>query len=150
MRTRIGSLAAIVLLAVTTVIFIGISSRFLINPASAAAGQGIALRSAFAFTTVRVGFGVFPLAAAMVTATGLFSLSRRRDAMRFLTTVFSVALAVRVASVIVDHAAGSANARLIVIEAVVLLASLGVLFFDAIGARKTMAERVGFEPTVRY
>ena len=137
MRTRKGSLAALVLLALTTVIFIGISSRFLVNPAAAAAAQGIALRSAFAVTTVRVGFGVFPLGAAMVAAAGLFSPSRRRDAMRFISAVFSVALAVRVASVVVDHAASPINSRLIAIEAAVLLACLAALFFDGISAGRT-------------
>jgi Domain of unknown function (DUF4345) len=135
-RTRKGSLAALVLLALTTVIFIGISSRFLINPEAAAAAQGISVRNAFGVTTVRVGLGVFPLGAAMVAAAGLFSPSRRRDAMRFISAVFSVALAVRVASVIVDHAASSTNSRLIAIEAVVLLACLGVLLFDELGAGK--------------
>jgi Domain of unknown function (DUF4345) len=136
MRTRKGSLAALVLLGLTTVIFIGISSRFLINPVAAAAAQGISLRSAFGITTVRVGFGVFPLGAAIVAAAGLFSPSRRRDALRFISAVFSVALAVRVASVIVDHSASSTNLRLIAIEAVVLLACLAVLLFDATAFRK--------------
>lgn len=136
MRTRKGSLAALVLLALTTVIFIGISSRFLIHPVAAAAAQGISLRSPFGVTTVRVGFGVFPLGAAMVAAAGLFSPSRRRDAMRFISAVFSVALAVRVVSVIVDHAASRINSRLIAIEAVVLLACLAVLFFDEVAAGK--------------
>ena len=63
-------------------------------------------------------------------------LRRRSRRASLLSAVFSVALAVRVASVIVDHAASRINSRLIAIESVVLLACLAVLLFDEIAAWK--------------
>src|SRR5439155_1316314 len=71
----------------------------------AAASFKISLGSAAAITSMRVGFGAFPLGFAIVVASCLMSTSRLLPGLYFVATIIGVATAARVLGIVVDGAA---------------------------------------------
>src|SRR5215475_11164301 len=90
-----------VLLA-ATLIFALIGTRYIFDPVGAAATTDISLDSALAISTMRVGFGAFPLGCALVALTCLLSPSRLRTGLFFVAVIFGVALAVRILAILGD------------------------------------------------
>src|SRR5205809_7103165 len=71
----------------------------------AAASFKISLGSAAAITSMRVGFGAFPLGFAIIVASCLASTSRLLPGLSFVATILGVATAARVLGIVVDGAA---------------------------------------------
>lgn len=113
-------------LVAATLIFAAISSKFLIDPVQAAGARGIVFASGAGMTTVRIGFGAFPLAFAIITASCLIAKRRLLAGIYILLTVLAVAIFVRVGGMIADSSAKE-NMRLLVPEIVLLVISLVAL-----------------------
>ena len=99
-----------------TAILILISEKFLLDPTTEAASRGIALSTPIAVTVARVGFGGFPLASAIITATSLVT-GRIRQGLWFIVILFGTVLAVRAVSAAANGSL-AASIPLIVPEAV--------------------------------
>jgi len=86
-----------VILFAATAILVMISVKFLVDSSAQAAARGIMLSTPLAVTIARVGFGGFPLASAIVTATSLFT-GRVSRGLWFIVILFGTVLAVRAVS----------------------------------------------------
>ena len=91
-----------VILVPPTVIFTLIGLRYITKPAQAAAEVGISLSSPLAATILRIGFGAFPLGAAVFTLWCLISRNRILNGLTFVGILLSVALIVRIYGMLVD------------------------------------------------
>ena len=112
-----------VLLA-ATLIFALIGSRYIADPVGAAATTDISLGSALAISTMRVGFGAFPLGCALVALTCVLSSSRLRTGLFFVAVIFGVALAVRILAIVSD---GTLRESLSLLSAEALLLTLSIV-----------------------
>ena len=112
-----------VLLA-ATLIFALIGSRYIADPVGAAATTDISLGSALAISTMRVGFGAFPLGCALVALTCLLSPRRLRTGLSFVAVIFGVALAVRIFAILGD---GTLKQSLSLLSAEALLLTLSIV-----------------------
>ncbi|HET8889359.1 MAG TPA: hypothetical protein VFQ41_10680 [Candidatus Angelobacter sp.] len=122
-----------ILLAVT-IIFALISVKYITDPVHTAIASGIVAGSALAITTIRVGFGGFPLGSAIVILFCLSATRRLLMGLCFVTTVSGVILITRIFSVLVDHSS-SGNVHLLVAEAILLtLSTIGI--FIELGRRR--------------
>ncbi|SDR55362.1 protein of unknown function [Rhizobiales bacterium GAS113] len=116
----------LVILAVAA-LFAMIGLKFALDPQHAAASSGITLEPGPGYTTMRAGFGGFPLSFAMVLAFCLFSSRRHLAALSSIVTVSAVVLVVRLYGVEQDGTL-SQNVHLLIPEVVILVISiLGVL-----------------------
>ena len=86
-----------VIVFAATAILVMISERFLFDATAQAAARGITLSTPLGVTIARVGFGGFPLASAIITATSLFT-GRVRRGLWFIVILFGTVLAVRIVS----------------------------------------------------
>jgi hypothetical protein len=121
-----------ILLAVT-IIFTMISVKYITDPVHTAAASGISAGSALAITTIRVGFGGFPLGSAIVTLFCLAATRRLLMGLCFVTTISGVILITRGVSVLVDHST-SENLHLLIAEVILLtLSAIGI--FIELGRR---------------
>ena len=102
-----------------TAIFTLIGLRSISDPVHAAAESGIVLDSPLAVTIMRVGFGGFPLAFAIITFACLISTRRHLIGLSLVATVVAVLLVIRIVAVTIDHTA-SLNAMLLRAEAILL------------------------------
>ena len=118
----------LVLLA-ATLIFALIGTRSITDPVGAAAASDIALGSALAVSTMRVGFGAFPLGCALVTFACLVSPRRLHTGLSFVATIFGVALVVRVLAIL-DDGTLSQSLALLSAEAIFLTLSIVGLVVD--------------------
>ncbi len=107
------------LLLLPTAIFVMIGTRYMLNPIGEAASRQITLPSPDAISTVRIGFGAFPLAFAILTLACLVSTRRLLLGLQLVTTIVGVATAVRAFGILVDGA-GVESLRLLRVEAVLL------------------------------
>ena len=112
-----------VLLA-ATLIFAVIGTRYSIDPVGAAAATGISLGSALAVSTMRVGFGAFPLGCALVAFACLISPRRLPTGLSFVAAIFGVALAVRVLAILDD---GTLTQSLSLLSAETILLTLAIV-----------------------
>jgi hypothetical protein len=112
-----------VLLAAALILAL-IGSRYIADPVGAAATTDISLGSALAISTMRVGFGAFPLGCALVALTCLLSPSRLRTGLFFVAVIFGVALAVRVFAILDD---GTLKESLSLLSAEALLLTLSIV-----------------------
>ena len=128
-----------VLLA-ATLIFALIGTRYMIDPVGAAAATDISLGSALAVSTMRVGFGAFPLGCALVALVCLVSARRLQTGLSFVAAIFGVALAVRVFA-IVDDGTLRQSLSLLSAEAILLTLSLVGLVVDR-GDRRQRSRQV--------
>src|SRR5215467_12000029 len=85
-----------------TVIFALIAARYLADPISSAAAQGIVLPPGLGVTIARVGLGGFPLGCSIFLATCLLSQRRLITGLTFVAIMVSVVLAVRVFGMTAD------------------------------------------------
>jgi len=107
-------------------IFAMIASRYLLNPVHAASAVGISFDSPLGMTIARVGFGGFPLAAAIFTISCLVSTRRLLTGLSFVSVMMATVLVVRVAGMLADGTSKQ-NMRLVVAEIVFLaLMQIGV------------------------
>jgi hypothetical protein len=119
-------------LVMATAIFTLISIRFLADPVGAAAATGISFTRPIGLTVGRIGFGAFPLAAAIATALCLSSPQRRLTGLQFVAILLGVALIVRIFGIAADRTLAE-SLRVTVNEVVML--SLVVLGMVAHSAR---------------
>lgn len=85
-----------------TVIFTGISVKYIGDPVATAAAFKITLGSPAAVTNMRVGFGAFPLGFAIITLSCLLSARRHATGLFFVLVIVGAATAARVLGIIVD------------------------------------------------
>jgi hypothetical protein len=109
-------------LVIATIIFTGISSKFLLDPVGTAAQNGVSFNSGAGITLCRIGFGAFPLAFAIITFSCLIARRRVLAGIYIVSTVIGVVLVVRVVAMLVDNSVAS-NARLLAPEIVLLALS---------------------------
>ena len=107
-----------------TLIFSLIALRYITNPVTSAAAQGITLNPGLGVTIGRVGLGGFPLGCAIFLATCLLSQRRLLTGLTFVSTVVAVLLVVRVFGMTAD-ASIQENIKLVRAE-IGLLAVTGV------------------------
>jgi len=93
------------ILGAATLIFTLIGVKYITDPVRAAASFNISLGSAAAVTSMRVGFGAFPVGFAIIVASCLVSTSRLLLGLYFVVTIIGVATAARVLGIVVDGAA---------------------------------------------
>jgi hypothetical protein len=109
-------LGRIVLIGATAILVL-ISAHFLLDTAAQSAARGIALTSPLGVTIFRVGFGAFPLASAIVTASSFGSVDRMRRGLWFIVILFGTVLVVRVGGAVSDGSLME-SVRLIVPEVI--------------------------------
>jgi len=79
-----------VILLLPTTIFLLISLRTIADPAGSTEEQGISLNSPLGYTILRVGFGGFPLAFAIIVLACLVSTRRLLTGLSFVATLVTV------------------------------------------------------------
>ena len=117
-------------LVAATLVFTMIGLRYITDPVRASADTGVALSSALAATTTRVGFGAFPLGLAIFSFTCLFSSRRMAAGVRMVAIVIATAIAVRLMSIATDGMV-AASTRLFIPEAAMLLLAIAGLSLEA-------------------
>lgn len=127
-----------VLLA-ATLIFAAIGTRYSIDPVGAAAATDISLGSALAVSTMRVGFGAFPLGCALVAFVCLISSHRLQMGLSFVAAIFGVALAVRVLAIL-DDGTLRQSVSLLSAEAILLTLAIVGLVVD-MGHRRQQSRK---------
>lgn len=130
-------------LVMMTVVFTLISFRNLSNTVAAAAAVGISFTSPEGITILRVGFGAFPLALAILACVSLVSARWRLAGLYMVLTVDSVVIAVRALSIVTVHSA--ASARLFAPEAVLLILSMVAIRLES-GAIRGSNPQEGRQP----
>ena len=137
-----------------TVLFTLISWRYLTDPVAKAATDGITLGSAMAVSRMRVGFGAFPLAFAILLLTCLFSERRILAGLVGLSVVLGVVTVVRLSGIVLDGAAPEA-VKLLRVELVVWSASLAGIALEFLRRRRLARAAAPIrhrsqEPPARY
>ena len=112
------------ILGAATLIFTLIGMKYIADPVRAAASFKISLGSAAAITSMRVGFGAFPLGFAVIVASCLVSTSRRLAGLYFVATIIGAATAARVMGIVVD---GAAPESVLLLRPEVALLALSVI-----------------------
>ncbi len=112
------------ILSAATLIFTLIGVKYITDPVRAAASFKISLGSAAAITSMRVGFGAFPLGFAIIVASCLVSTSRQLRGLYFVATIIGVATAARVLGIMVD---GAAPESVLLLRPEVALLALSVI-----------------------
>lgn len=109
-------------LVLATIIFTGISLKYLFDPVRTAGQNGISFTSGVGITMGRIGFGAFPLAFAVITLSCLISMRRTLTGLYVVLTVIGAVFAVRVVGMLVDNSV-KGNVHLLVPEIVLLALS---------------------------
>ncbi len=133
--TRLAPVLGRMPLVMATVIFTAISFRFMSDPVHAAAATGIVFTRPIGLTVGRIGFGAFPLGAAIVTALCLASPRRLFTGLSFVAIMLGVALVVRIAGIAIDHTLAE-SLRVTISE--ILLLTLSVVGMIALTARRRL------------
>ena len=128
-------------LVVATFLFTAIASKFLFDPVHSAAAQGILLTQGVGITVVRIGFGAFPLAFAIITLSCLVSKNRLATGLYVVLTVVSVALLVRIFGMIADNSVKE-SMRVLMPEIVLLLVSTVALRAELRRRRNELANAI--------
>jgi hypothetical protein len=102
-----------------TFVFTMVGLRYITDPVHASAETGVAVASALAATTTRVGSGAFPLGFALFTGACLFSARRLLIGVSLVLTVMTTAIAVRLTGFVADGPA-PASTRLFIPEGIML------------------------------
>ena len=119
------------ILSAATLIFTLIGVKYITDPVRAAASFNISLGSAAAVTSMRVGFGAFPVGFAIIVASCLVSTSRLLLGLYFVVTIIGVATAARVLGIVVDGAAPESVFLLRPEVALLALSVIGVVLESA-------------------
>lgn len=114
-------------LAAAALIFLLIGSKYVLDPASAAAGSGMSLATLFGRTNMRAGVGGLALGTAAVTLLCLFSANRLRLGLWFVLVMVSPVLLVRLYGVAVDGTFFASRRILLPETLLLLLASTGLV-----------------------
>jgi len=122
MTQRIVSWLGRFVLLAATAIFTLIGVRYLTNPVGAAAEFHTTFASPAGATSMRVGFGAFPLAFAGLLAVSLFSARRRLFGLTMVAVIMGLATGARLLGIIVDGPAVESS-RLLVPEIVMTVLS---------------------------
>jgi uncharacterized protein DUF4345 len=126
---RVASWLPRLLLLLATGLFLMIGFRYLGAPVEKAAADEIVLGSVMAISRVRVGFGGFPLALALVLLGCLLSPKRVLIGLTVLATTVAVITAVRLVGIAVEGPAEEAL-RLLRVEVILLAFSVGGIFIE--------------------
>jgi len=121
--SRVLSILRRVPLVMATLIFTLVGFRNLTNPVGNAAAAGISFHSPGGITAVRIGFGAFPLAFAILAFSCLISTRRLLTGLYMVLTVIGVVTAARLFGVLFDHSAAQV-ARLLIPETILLILSV--------------------------
>ena len=124
----------LILLAVT-VLFTLISWRYLANPVANAPVDGITPDSVMALSRLRIGFGAFPLAFAILLLVAVSSEKRLLAGLVGLSIVLGVVTAVRLAGLLIDGTAPEAM-RLLGVELVLWIVSLAGIALEILRRRR--------------
>lgn len=130
------------ILGAATLLFSLIGMKYLTDPVRATASVKISLGSAAAITSMRVGFGAFPLGFALILASCLVSTARLLRGLYFLATIIGIATAARVLGIVVDGAAPE-SVFLLRPEVLLLALSLIGVLLESGRRRQRLRERVG-------
>jgi DoxX-like family/Domain of unknown function (DUF4345) len=122
MTQRIVSWLGRFVLLAATAIFTLIGVRYLTNPVGAAAEFHTTFASPAGATSMRVGFGAFPLAFAGLLAVSLFSARRRLFGLTMVAVIMGLATGARLLGIIVDGPAVESS-RLLAPEIVMTVLS---------------------------
>lgn len=114
-------------LAAAALVFLLIGSRYVLDPASAAAGSGISLATLFGRTNVRAGVGGLALGSAAVALLCLFSANRLRLGLCFILAMLGPVLLVRLYGVAMDGTFLASRRILVPETLLLLLASIGLV-----------------------
>lgn len=128
------------MLLAVTVIFTLIGFNFLTNPVGATAPFKIYLGSAAAVTNMRVGFGAFPIAFALIALVCLVSEGRLLVGLYFVVAIVGIVTAVRIVGLQIDGAAAE-TLKVLRPELVLLTLSTISLFLEK-GRRRALRETV--------
>jgi hypothetical protein len=132
-------LTRLVLLAVA-VIFTVIGYKYLTDPVGATAPFKIHLGSAAAVTNMRVGFGAFPIAFALIALVCLLSEGRLLVGLYFVVATIGIVTAVRIFGLQVDGAA--VETLKVLRPELVLLALSTISLFLEVGRQRALKENV--------
>jgi len=124
------------LLLVAAGLFLMIGASYLSAPVEKAAADQIVLGSVMAISRVRVGFGGFPLAVALVLLGCLISPKRLLTGLVVLATMLAVVTAARLMGIAVDGPAEEAL-RLLRVELVLLVLALACIFMERARLRRS-------------
>jgi hypothetical protein len=130
-----------VVLIGAALIFTTIGLRYIADPVHAAAATGVVLGPGPAATTMRIGFGAFPLAFAVFSFVSLLSARRLQTGVRLVLTVVGTAIAVRVLSIAIDGPAPQ-SMRLFIPEGVILLLGIAGLVLESARLKRQPEERI--------
>ena len=130
-------------LALAAVLFSLIAFKYLSAPVANAAADAIDLGSVMAISRVRVGFGGFPLAFALIMLGCLLSSRRVLGGLIVLATTVAVVAAARLIGIAVDGPAEEA-VKLLVNEIVLLTLSIAALVLEQ--ARLRRLDRLPIHP----
>jgi hypothetical protein len=122
--SRMSSWLGRAVLLVATIIFTLISIRFFSDPVGAAASAHIITGTPTAVTMIRVGFGGFPLAIAIINVVCLVSAKRLLTGLYFLTIMIGVITFVRIWGAVAD---GATPETLKVLRPEIVLLALSML-----------------------
>jgi len=129
MTQRIVAWLSRLVLFAAMAIFALIGVRYLTNPVGAAAEFQTSFASPAGATSMRVGFGAFPLAFAAMLAVCLLSARRRRFGLAMVATIMGLASAARLVGIAIDGPAPESS-RLLVPELVMTGLSLFCALFE--------------------
>jgi hypothetical protein len=124
------------LLFTVTALFTLISTRYLLDPVGKAAADAITLGTVMAVSRLRVAFGAFPLAFAVILMGCLVSTKRLLTGLVLLATMIGVVTAVRLAGIVIDGSEAEAL-KLLRVEAIVLTLSVVSIFIELGRRRRT-------------
>lgn len=126
MTARVSWLSRAVL-AFATLIFFLIGSKYILDPAAAAAASGMSLPTPLGLTNMRAGVGGFSIGCALITAVCLASRERLRLGLWFVLGMVAPILIVRLYGVVTDNTL-EASRRILIAETLLLSLSAVALF----------------------
>ncbi len=135
---RLASWVARIPLALAGVLFALIALKYLTAPVANAAADAISLGSIMAISRLRVAFGGFPLALALIMLGCLRSSARVLDGLVVLATTIAVVTAVRLIGITVDGPAREAI-RLLGVEIALLALAVAAIFLERARQRRLPA-----------
>lgn len=122
------------LLLAAAALFTLISVRYLVDPVGKAAADEIAVATVMGISRLRVAFGAFPLAFAVILLGCLVSTKRLLTGLVVLATTMGVVTTVRLLGILIDGAPAEAM-KLLRVEAIVLALSIAGIFIE-LGRRR--------------
>lgn len=126
------------LLLAAAALFTMISLRYLGDPVGRAAADGINLASVMAISRLRIGFGAFPLAFALLFAASIVIPRRTFAGLIALAMTLGVVTIVRLLGILVDGSAEEAL-KLLRVETILFVVSIACIFLERTRRRRASA-----------